>query len=175
MTSMLTIREMDLSEVGIILDYFYSLSPEHLEKLGIDSARFLSRENWKQFCEHDYAQPIEQRANYRILWLSGNTPVGFSTADTINFGRDAKMHLHVLNPENRNKGIGTKCVRNSVEKYFETLNLKHLYCEPNAFNIAPNRTLQKVGFKFLKTHETIPGSLNFHQVVNRWVFERDFL
>ena len=52
------------------------------------------------------------------------------------------------------------------------LKLKRLFCEPNAFNVAPNRTLQKAGFKYLKTHMTVPGPLNFHQAVTRWVIER---
>ena len=56
--------------------------------------------------------------------------------------------------------------------YFERLKLKRLFCEPNAFNVAPNRTLQKAGFKYLKTHMTVPGPLNFHQAVTCWVMER---
>jgi RimJ/RimL family protein N-acetyltransferase len=60
----------------------------------------------------------------------------------------------------------------AVDIYFERLKLKRLFCEPNAFNIAPNRTLQKAGFKYLKTHMTVPGPLNYHQAVTRWVIER---
>ena len=39
-------------------------------------------------------------------------------------------------------------------------------------NTAPNRTLQKAGFRYLKTHMTVPGPLNFHQAVTQWVTER---
>jgi hypothetical protein len=52
------------------------------------------------------------------------------------------------------------------------LKLKRLFCEPYAFNVAPNRTLQKTGFKYLKTYMTVPGPLNYHQAVTRWVVER---
>jgi RimJ/RimL family protein N-acetyltransferase len=62
-------------------------------------------------------------------------------------------------------------VRRSVDFYFEHLNLKRLFCEPNAFNVAPNRTLQKAGLN-IKTHMTVPSPLNFHQAVTRWVIER---
>ena len=44
------------------------------------------------------------------------------------------------------------------------LKLKRLY-EPNAFNMAPNRTLQKAGFMYLKTHMTVPSALTYHQAV----------
>jgi hypothetical protein len=44
-----------------------------------------------------------------------------------------------------------------------------VFCEPNAFNVGPNRTLQAAGFKYLRTYETIPGPLNPRQAVTRWV------
>jgi hypothetical protein len=28
------------------------------------------------------------------------------------------------------------------------------------------------GFKYAKTHMTVPGPLNYHQAVTRWVIER---
>lgn len=82
------------------------------------------------------------------------------------------MHLHVADAGQRTKGIGAACVAKSVEIYFRELKLKRLFCEPNAFNVGPNRTLQKAGFKYLKTHMTVPGPLNFRQAVTRWVVER---
>jgi hypothetical protein len=32
--------------------------------------------------------------------------------------------------------------------------------------------LQKAGFRYVKTHNTVPGPLNFHQAVTRWVIEK---
>lgn len=61
---------------------------------------------------------------------------------------------------------------NACDIYFERFKLKRLFCEPNAFNVAPNRAMQKAGFKYVKTHMTVPGPLNFHQAVTRWVMER---
>jgi len=107
-----------------------------------------------------------------VSWFHDDAFVGFSTADKIVIGERANMHLHVKDAALRRRGIGVECVRQSVELYFQTLKLKQLFCEPNAFNVAPNRTLQKAGFKYVKTHMTVPGPLNFHQAVNRWVMDR---
>ncbi|WP_245283597.1 GNAT family N-acetyltransferase [Bradyrhizobium sp. URHD0069] len=107
-----------------------------------------------------------------VIWLSNDRPIGFSTSDKIQYGEQANMHLHIIDPERRNRGTGAECVRRSADIYLQRLKLKRLFCEPNAFNVAPNRTLQKVGFKYLKTHMTVPGPLNFHQAVNRWMIER---
>ncbi len=81
------------------------------------------------------------------------------------------MHLHVVDAHRRRSGLGNVLVRQTAALYFEALELKRLFCEPNAFNVAPNRTLQTAGFRYVKTHMTIPGPLNHHQEVTRWVLE----
>lgn len=168
----LTVREMMDSEVDLIIEYFHSSTPEHLEILGVDPTRLPNPESWRKRFRHEYTRPIEQRATFFVIWMSENRPIGFSTSGQIAYGEQANMHLHVTDAERRNRGIGVECVRRSVDIYFERLKLKRLFCEPNAFNVAPNRTLQKAGFKYLKTHMTVPGPLNFHQAVTRWVIER---
>jgi RimJ/RimL family protein N-acetyltransferase len=167
-----TVREMMGSEIDIIIDYFLNATPEHLEMLGVDPTRLPAAEPWRERLRRECELPIERRAAMFVLWLADERPIGFSTSDKIAYGEQANMHLHVIEPTRRNSGIGTECVRRSVDLYFGRLKLKRLFCEPNAFNVAPNRTLQKAGFKYLKTHKTVPGPLNYHQAVNRWVIER---
>jgi RimJ/RimL family protein N-acetyltransferase len=165
-------REMKLSEVELIVDYFHCSSPEHLETLGVDPTRLPRRADWLERFQRGYSLPIEQRAGLFVIWLLDDHPVGFSSCDKIIFGERANMHLHVVEPEFRKQGVGAECVKQSVDIYFDRLKLKHLFCEPNAFNVGPNRTLQKAGFKYLKTHMTVPGPLNYHQAVTQWVIER---
>ena len=124
---------------------------------------------------NDQRKPIPDRESLLIVWEVDGTHVGFSTADTISFGREARMHLHIVDPLHRNAGTGTRCVQETVHLYFDILELERLFCEPNAFNTAPNRTLQRAGFRYVKTHMTVPGRLNYHQAVTRWVIERQDL
>jgi RimJ/RimL family protein N-acetyltransferase len=166
------VQEMALQEVDIVIDYFHDASPEHLELLGVDPTRLPPASVWRERYAREYAKPIEQRATLLVIWKSADQPIGFSSADKIVFGSQANMHLHVLKPEDRNSGFGTACVAQTAELYFDMLKLERLFCEPNAFNVAPNRTLQRVGFRYVKTHNTVPGPLNFHQAVTRWVLER---
>jgi RimJ/RimL family protein N-acetyltransferase len=58
------------------------------------------------------------------------------------------------------------------EEYSRALELRRLFCQPNAYNVAPNRTLQRVGFTYLSTEEMQPSFINFVQPVTRWVLER---
>lgn len=168
----LHVREMKLSEVGLIINYFHHSSPEYLNTLGVDPTRLPDPGKWHERYAYEYSQPIEKRKAFLVVWESDQGPIGFSTADKIIYGQQAYMHLHIVNPEQRMLGNGATCVRETVKIYFEALKLERLFCEPNAFNVAPNRTLQKAGFNYVKTHETVPGPLNFYQAVTRWVLER---
>jgi RimJ/RimL family protein N-acetyltransferase len=169
----LDVREMTLDETGLVIDYFHSATPEHLELMGVDPTRMPSRTVWAARVKESFALPVAERPNFYVIWLRDGRPVGFSSCDKIVAGSHANMHLHVTEPELRQSGIGAACVARSADIYIRTFELQRLFCEPNAFNVGPNRTVQKAGFKYLKTYMTVPGPLNYHQAVTRWVLERD--
>ncbi len=98
--------------------------------------------------------------------------VGFSSRDRIRFGVDAFMHLHLLHAHDRRAGLGAEFVRQSARLYMDVLQLQRLFCEPNAFNVAPNRALQRAGFRYLFTHHAQPSPINFPQVTTRWQLGR---
>jgi hypothetical protein len=168
----LVVREMRTSEVGVRIDYFHDSSDDHLRTLGVDRSLLLPREEWRSNCEEDDARPIEQRATYSLVWELDGETVGFSSADRITFGKEAFMHLHVVKPDPRRRGLRAQFVQISAGHYFRALQLDRLFCEPNAFNVAPNRTLQRAGFRYLFTHEDQPSPINFFHVTTRWVLER---
>jgi RimJ/RimL family protein N-acetyltransferase len=173
--STLEVREMRLSEVGIRIDYFHDATDDHLLALGVERALLPTREEWLSFYEEDDARAINARLNYSLLWLLDDEVIGFSSTDRIDFGHQAFMHLHIIEPELRRKGHGTELVKMSARCYFSALELERLYCEPNAFNTAPNRTLQSAGFHYVLTHEAQPSSINFLQITNRWALDRSDL
>jgi RimJ/RimL family protein N-acetyltransferase len=172
MIARLTVREMRLAEVGIRIDYFHDSSDEHLRMLGVDRALLPTRDAWRTFYEEDFARPIGDRTNYLLVWEHDGSVVGFSSADRIVFGKEAFMHLHILSSRMRGRGMGADFVKESAHTYFQVLELERLFSEPNALNVAPNRTLQRAGFCFLFTHQTTPGPINFSQLVTRWVLDR---
>jgi len=166
------VREMPLSDVGIRIRYFHEASDDYLLALGVDRALLPTPETWQSFHERDYERPLTERENYALLWELDGRVVGFSALDHIVFGEEAFMHLHIVEQSWRRRGLGATFVKLSASRYFEVFALKQLYCEPNALNVAPNRTLQRAGFTYLFSHETIPGPINFRQVTTRWVLER---
>ncbi len=168
----IAVREMTLAESDLVIDYFLKSTPEHIEMIGLDPTRFPRRAAWREYFRQEFALPLDQRGVFLVIWLLDNRAVGFSSCDKIVFGESAHMHLHVVDAARRRQGVGVACVRRSVELYFDKLKLERLFCEPNALNVGPNRTLQKAGFTYVKTHMTVPGPLNYHQAVTQWVMER---
>jgi RimJ/RimL family protein N-acetyltransferase len=167
------VRELDLSEVGFRIDYFHDASDEFLQTLGVARERLPEREEWRAHYEHEFSLPIRERESFLLAWELDGDVVGFSSADPFTFGSEAFMHLHIRLPDRRRAGLGVQFVRRSAELYFSTLELERLYCQPNAFNVAPNRTLQKAGFRYVQTFIDQPHPMNVRQPLTRWVLERD--
>ncbi len=166
------VRPLGLDEVDIRIDYFHDASDEYLLKLGVDRALLPDRDAWRAYYERDYARPLTGRETYNLAWELDDRVVGFSSVDNIEFGEQAFMHLHVIEEPERRSGLGTEFVRLSIAEYFRVLELRRLFCRPNAFNVAPNRTLQRVGFRYVCTEEMQTGPINFPQPLTRWVLER---
>ncbi len=166
------VRPMRLDEVDVRIDYFHDASDEYLVKLGVDRSLLPSREAWRAYYEEDFARPLAERDTYNLAWELDGRIVGFSSVDHIEFGEQAFMHLHIVEEPRRRSGLGTEFVRLSVDEYLRTLELRRLFCQPNAFNVAPNRTLQRVGFRYVFTEEMQPSFINFPQPITRWVLER---
>jgi RimJ/RimL family protein N-acetyltransferase len=166
------VRELELSEIGFRIDYFHDASDAFLQTLGIERARLPEREAWQAHYEHEFSLPIGERESYLLAWELDGELVGFSSADPFTVGAEAFMHIHIRVGNRRRSGLGTQFVRRSAERYFSALELERLYCQPNAFNVAPNRTLQKAGFRYLQTCIDQPHPMNFRQALTQWVLER---
>jgi RimJ/RimL family protein N-acetyltransferase len=166
------VRPLRLDEFGARVDYFRDSSDEYLTKLGVDRELLPDREEWVAYYEEDFARPLAERETYHLGWELDGRLVGFSSTDNLEFGEQAFMHLHIVEEQLRGRGLGTEFVRLSVDEYFRALELKRLFCQPNAFNVAPNRTLQRAGFRYVLTAEMAPSVINPMQPITRWVIER---
>lgn len=167
----LRVRPMRVEDLDVRIRYFQEASEEHLQLIGVDRSKLVTMRAWRRSFEDNLARPVTQRTEHGLIWEVEGATIGFSTADRIVFRDSAYMHLHVLRAEDRRKGYGTELVRRSARTYVELFELERLYCEPHAFNVAPNRTLQAAGFTYLSTQRTTPTPLNVEQVTNLWVFQ----
>lgn len=169
----LTVREIQESDVTRIVSYWLDSDPIFLQSMGVDPAKIPAREQLTQMITEQLTQPYEEKKAYAIIWEIDGKPAGHCNVNKIVFGKEAYMHLHLWNSHSRQKGAGTAFVKLTVPYFFRNLQLEVLYCEPYALNPAPNKTLNKAGFEFVKEYVTIPGALNFEQPVYLWKLPYD--
>jgi len=169
------VRACIAADIEKIVDYFIDAAPDFLKAMGADKNKLPQRSTWIQKLHSELAKPYKNKNYYYIIWLLDDTPIGHSNVNQIQFGASAKMHLHLWERTTRKSGLGLQFLKMTIPLYFEKLALQKLICEPYAENSAPNKLLQKIGFDFIKTYETIPGMINFHQKVNRYEFTKEKL
>ena len=169
----ITVREIQLKDVDLIVDYWLNSDSNHLIGMGVDLNKLPTRDQLRSMLTEQVNCDLLDKKSYTLIWELDGKPVGHSNVNNIDYGNQATMHLHLWKSINRKKGTGTELVKKSLPFYFEKLKIKKLICEPYALNPAPNKTLQKVGFEFIKKHITIPGTLNFEQEVNRWELTKE--
>lgn len=174
-TNRIKIREIQASDVDLIADYWLLSGPEHLVSMGVDLDKLPQRESLVESIVKQLNVKDEQKQSLAMIATLNNKPVGHCNVNQINFGEEATMHLHIWAAKNRKSGLGSEMVSKAIPVFFKRLHLDRLWCEPYSKNAAPNNTLLKIGFSYVKTHRTIPGSLNFEQEVNRYVFKKEDL
>ncbi len=163
-----TTRPIQTGDIPLLIDYWLSADESFLSGMGADISKIPPREVWEDMLNEQIKTPLDKKKSYCIIWLQHEKPIGHSNVNNIIYGQEAFMHLHLWKPDSRQKGLGTEFVKKTIPWFFEDLKLKDLFCEPYALNTAPNKTLEKLGFRFIKEYLTIPGYLNFEQPVKRW-------
>lgn len=166
------VQELDEKDIEPLTNYWLNSAPDYMRGMGVDLAKMPSREQWQQMLGTQISQDYPEKQSYGLIWLLDGQPIGHSNVNKIVFGEEAYMHLHIWYPEYRKGGHGPAFLEMAIPLFFENLRLKRLYCEPYALNPAPNRTLPKLGFTFVKSYVTTPGWINFEQEVNLWVLEK---
>jgi RimJ/RimL family protein N-acetyltransferase len=164
----LSVKVAEENDYKYIVDYFTSADHHFLNGMGVDPLKLPKRQDWLKLLSDNHTKPIEEKNIFYLIWYYNDEPIGHTNINKIVFGEEAYMHLHMWKREIRHKGIGLELMKLSIPHYFNTFKLKTLFCEPYALNQAPNKTLKKLGFTFVKEYETTPGLISFHQSVNRW-------
>ncbi|MFT5779374.1 MAG: ribosomal-protein-alanine N-acetyltransferase [Crocinitomicaceae bacterium] len=166
--SILTVREIEFKDIELIADYWLKSDPDFLVMMGVDLSEVPSREQITEMLTAQIDTPLAKKSSYALIWELNREQIGHTNVNNIAYGVEATLHLHLWNSDNRQRGMGADLVQKSIPVFFENLKLGKLICEPYSLNAAPNKTLEKVGFEFIKKYTTKPGTLNFEQEVNRW-------
>ena len=166
--ALLTVRELTKTDIPLLINYWLDADNTFLTGMGVELAKMPTQEEWEKMLTEQLAQSYNEKKSYCIIWLLNDEPVGHCNVNKIIFGEEAFLHLHMWNANDRQKGSGAAFVKMALPYFFTNLEVKKIYCEPYTLNPSPNKTLEKIGFTFVKKYITIPGWLNFEQPVNLW-------
>lgn len=169
----LSVREIEEKDIPNITNYWLNSDPEFMKGMGVDMSKMPDRNQWMEMLSVQIRQKYEEKKSYCIICLLDGEAIGHSNVNNIVFAKEAFMHLHLWYPDVRKSGMGSQLVKMTLPYFFGNLKLERIYCQPYALNPAPNKTLEKVGFKFVKEYITIPGYLNFEQSVKLWEMSYD--
>jgi RimJ/RimL family protein N-acetyltransferase len=165
----LSAREIQEKDIEPIINYWLDSPTSFMRSMGVDINKIPDEEKWREMLTEQISQSYEEKKSYCIIWEVNGKAIGHSNINKIIFAEEAYMHLHIWHEEERKKGWGVSFVKLTIPWFFEKYQLKNLYCEPYALNPAPNKTMQKIGFEFVKEYTTTPGWLNFEQPVKLWI------
>jgi len=171
----LTVREIQANEIEKIVDYFINADTEFLKGMGADKSKLPKKKEWIEKLESEFKKSNTEKGFYYIIWLFDNEAIGHSNINNIGFGKSATMHLHLWNNDKRKSGLGLDFLRLTIPYYFRNFGLEKLICEPSSENISPNKVLKNLGFELVRTYDTTPGWINFHQTVNRYELKKEQL
>ena len=166
--NILSVKEIEHKDINFIADYWFNSDKEYLLNMGVDVEKLPAREDFVAMLKTQITLPYNEKKVYGVVWYVDDKPIGHSNLNPLVYNDNGYMHLHIWYQEYRNKGYGIDFIKMSTAAYFNNLKLKKLYCQPNAFNPSPNKTLEKAGFKFVKEYITTPGSITFEQAVKLW-------
>jgi RimJ/RimL family protein N-acetyltransferase len=169
----ISVREMVLTDIEMIVDYFVNADSNFLKGMGADIDKLPEKQEWINKLELEYKKPFNKKEFYYIIWMVNNIPIGHSNVNNIKYGQSATMHIHLWTDIYRKHGLGFGFLKLTIPYYIENLNLKKIVCEPYSRNVAPNKLLMKAGFAFIKEYETIPGWINFIQLVKRYELSKE--
>jgi ribosomal-protein-alanine N-acetyltransferase len=168
MPSAITVREVEKDDIQHIVGYWNNSTTEDLLAMGIDVNNIGPLKNLGDRLEQQLELSYEEKAAFVLVAMMDGKLVGHCYVNNLIFGKEAFIHLHIWQTTTHKKGMGSEMVRQSIPHFFEKLKLQTLFCEPSAKNPGPNKTLERIGFKFIKKHLTIPAGWTFQLEVNRW-------
>jgi len=119
MENQLSIRELHVEDIPLIIDYWLTSDDDYLISLGVDLKKLPTRKGMTNFLTNQISTPFKEKMSYALIWCLDGKAIGHNNVNAIEFGQSAKMHLHLWNTENRQKGIGTFLIKKSLPFFFE--------------------------------------------------------
>src|ERR1043166_4716613 len=107
----LSIHELELDDMDSLMAYWLNADEFYLRNMGVDIRKLPTENEFATYWKSQLELPVEKRLSYCVVWQKNNISIGHSSTRPTNFGKDAYMHLHLWNAEERQKGLGYEFVK----------------------------------------------------------------
>lgn len=105
-------REMILSDIPKIIDYFLVADHKFLKGMGADKDKLPDRQGRTQKLLSEIDKFYAVKEYYYVIWLLDDQPVRHSNINHIIFGKTATMDLHIWQKTIKKSGLGVQFVKN---------------------------------------------------------------
>ncbi len=122
------LRDLQLSDIDSIMDYWYRSPIEEIEQMGVDRSKMISEEEFRSFFIEKYDTNDKQtitQMTHLIVEVKGH-PVGYHSLNPLNVNEEGTFHSHFWDKNYIGVGVGTISYQMACDIYFERFNLKKI-------------------------------------------------
>lgn len=165
---MMKVRDVEAADVPVLNAYWQGLSDDDIARMHIDRGQLRASEVFLARVGETIVTPHAKRLADPLIWELDGRAVGFTTLTNIERGKQAHIHLHLIDPSLRGKGLGKQWFALSLKTYFRRHNLEKIVCEPASGNPGPNGLMASLGIRPVRNYVTKPSPLCVEHEVTRY-------
>lgn len=162
---MAALRDLTLSDVPAIVDYWLLSPNEHLAFMGVDRQRLGSEEGVRKRFVNAMRTGESSQSTMALAVTLGERLVGYTLlnrySDEVNYS-----HWHIFDPGLRGKGLSTALYLYRIKAYFDIAPIAQLIHQTRTRNLAVNRVLEKFipvsETKFIEKPDGVAAPGEFH-------------
>jgi RimJ/RimL family protein N-acetyltransferase len=162
------VRPFVEEDIDSIIQYWSDQEPEDFERMGVDSSLIGPLEEYRKLLMNRVGGDPTTAKGYYLVWEYQGKAIGFSFLGDIILGKSGNIHLHLWQKGLRGRGLGGILFCLSVVEFYRIFSLTSMFCEPRSENPMPNRMLQKIGFRMIKTYRGKSSPLTLESNLNRF-------
>jgi RimJ/RimL family protein N-acetyltransferase len=146
---LITLRDLQPSDVKYILDYWYRSPPGFVEARGVDLAKLPLEVDMRKSLEDRITanQSLSISKMVALVFTYGGEAIGFHTMFPLTEGDSGVFHAHIWKPEMRGRGIGMHTYPRACRIYFDRFQLKRILFKTPVQNTSAIRVKEKLGIR----------------------------
>ncbi len=164
----ISVRDIEAGDIPLLNGYWQGLSDADIKRMSIDRTQLPTPEDFAARVGKVVGTPVKDRVSDPLIWVLNGNVAGFTTLTNIERGKQAEIHLHIIDPKVRGQGLGTQWFALSLKQYFRRHGLEKIVCQPASANPGPNGMMRALGIKPVRTYVTKPSPICVEHEVTRY-------